>query len=98
MLVNGEDIESIRREYNGLNLNFARFKRILLVEFNHDFFGRRDVDFKKNEKIMALGIQRYLNLNPVSYTHLDVYKRQSKHMICQKMTVLFLKLVFGKIN
>lgn len=63
MLVNGEDIESIRREYNGLNLNFARFKRILLVEFNHDFFGRRDVDFKKNEKIMALGIQRYLNLN-----------------------------------
>ena len=63
MLVNGEDIESIRREYNGLNLDFARFKRILLVEFNHDFFGRRDVDFKKNEKIMALGIQRYLNLN-----------------------------------
>lgn len=60
MLVNGEDIESIRREYNGLNLNFARFKRILLVEFNHDFFGRRDVDFKKNEKIMALGMQRYL--------------------------------------
>lgn len=63
MLVNGEDIESIRREYNGLNLDFARFKRILLVEFNHDFFGRRDVDFKKNEKIMSLGIQRYLNLN-----------------------------------
>ncbi|MCQ5120550.1 DNA-binding response regulator, partial [Coprococcus eutactus] len=46
MLVNGEDIESIRREYNGLNLNFARFKRILLVEFNHDFIGIRDVDFK----------------------------------------------------
>lgn len=63
MLVNGEDIESIRREYNGLNLDFARFKRILLVEFNHGFFGRRDVDFKKNEKIMSLGIQRYLNLN-----------------------------------
>ena len=63
MLVNGEDIDSIRKEYNGLELNFAKFRRILLVEFNHDFFGRRDVDFKKNEKITALGIERYLNLN-----------------------------------
>ena len=63
MLVNGEDIDSIRKEYNGLELDFAKFRRILLVEFNQDFFGRRDVDFKKNEKIASLGIERYLNLN-----------------------------------
>jgi len=47
MLVNGEDIDSIRKEYNGLELNFAKFRRILLVEFNHDFFGRRDVEFQE---------------------------------------------------
>lgn len=63
MLVNGENIDAIRKEYNGLELDFAKFRRILLVEFNRDFFGRRDVDFKKNEKITGLGIQRYLNLN-----------------------------------
>lgn len=63
MLVNGEDIDSIRKEYSGLELDFAKFRRILLVEFNQDFFGRRDVDFKKNEKIATLGIERYLNLN-----------------------------------
>lgn len=63
MLVNGENIDAIRKEYNGLELDFAKFRRILLVEFNRDFFGRRDVDFKKNEKITGLDIQRYLNLN-----------------------------------
>ena len=63
MLLNGTDVTKLRQEYSGLSLDLGKFKNMLLMEFNHDFFGRRGVDFKENENLKSIGILQYLNLN-----------------------------------
>lgn len=63
MLLNGTDVTKLRQEYSGLSLDLGKFRNMLLLEFNHDFFGRRGVDFKENENLKSIGILQYLNLN-----------------------------------
>ena len=63
MLLNGTDVTKLRQEYSGLSLDLGKFKNMLLMEFNHDFFGRHGVDFKENENLKSIGILQYLNLN-----------------------------------
>ena len=60
MLLNGTDVTKLRQEYSGLSLDLGKFKNMLLMEFNHDFFGRRGVDFKENENLKSIGILQYL--------------------------------------
>lgn len=63
MLINGTGIEKIEREYGGLTLDFVKYRRMMLMEFGHDFFGKRGDTFAENEKLKGLGVSRYLNLN-----------------------------------
>lgn len=63
LLVNGTSIEKLEREYSGLTLDFVKYKRVMLMEFSHDFFGKRGDTFAENEKLKGLGVSRFLNLN-----------------------------------
>lgn len=65
-LVNGKSIEEVEKEAASFfNLKeFDPYNRMILVEFNHDFFGEEGTDFeKKLAQKIGLNIQ-FLNLNP----------------------------------
>lgn len=65
-LVNGKPIEEVEKEADSFfNLNeFNRYQRIVLVEFNHDFFGEKGTDFEKKLTGEIGESVQFLNLNP----------------------------------
>ena len=57
------EIKEHNREY--LPMDFLEnFKRMILVEFNSDFFGRKGIGFKEHLFRVESRVDEYLNLNP----------------------------------
>ncbi len=65
LYVNGTDDEELQRRASGiLDMNFLyNYKRVMLLEFNHDFFGRICTDFGKEIQSCSDVNFMYLNLN-----------------------------------
>ncbi len=66
LLVNGSDMNEINEYNNGLlPIDFINeFKRMMLIEFNDDFFGKSGLDFKERIRTIEPSVSQYLNLNP----------------------------------
>lgn len=65
-LLNGKSLEEVREESNGLvdTGEFEQIKRLLLMEFDRDFFGKTNLDFGKEILKISGEDGLYLNLNP----------------------------------
>lgn len=66
MAVNGAPVEKVQ-EYNGdlLSLDFLNgFSRLMLIDFNSDFFGGKGAEFRDYLLKKETRISQYLNLSP----------------------------------
>lgn len=68
-LINGCKLDDLRNKTENLiDLNFLNsFKRMILIEFNNDFFGENEIDF-------SIILNRVLNIN---YEYINLNLRQS---------------------
>lgn len=65
LVANKADLKAVE-EYNKglLDLDFLYgFKRMMLIEFNNDFYGTKGADFKDRIKTLLPASDKYLNLN-----------------------------------
>lgn len=62
----GASVEEIMsHNKNGISLDFlCKFKRMMLIDFNSDFFGRKGIDYKDHLLRVESRIGKYLNLSP----------------------------------
>ncbi len=64
-LLNGMELSVVLDESKGIvtREQLEEYSRIMLLEFNHEVFGKKDFDYKTIKEFDNLGISEYLNLN-----------------------------------
>ena len=81
---NWESFESvdidIKKSSNGKDLGVFISNSCVKGQLIQEYLG--EIDFQKNYQTNASNNYRLMGTTPVSYTHLDVYKRQPIYSLC----------------